>query len=70
MRKISVLVADDSAFMRKVLSDILNSDEDIEVIGTAKDGIEAVELVQKLSPNVVTMDVEMPRMDGLEAVKK
>ncbi|WP_048203538.1 protein-glutamate methylesterase/protein-glutamine glutaminase [Methanocaldococcus infernus] len=56
--------------MRKVLSDILNSDPEIEVIGTAKDGVEAVELVQKLEPDVVTMDVEMPRMNGIEAVKK
>ncbi len=69
-KKIRVLVVDDSAFMRKVLSDILNSDPEIEVIGTAKDGVEAVELVQKLEPDVVTMDVEMPRMNGIEAVKK
>ncbi|NPA63158.1 MAG: chemotaxis response regulator protein-glutamate methylesterase [Methanococci archaeon] len=69
-KKIRVLVVDDSAFMRKVISDILNSDPEIEVIGTAKDGVEAVELVQKLEPDVITMDVEMPRMNGLEAVKK
>ncbi|XRO77669.1 protein-glutamate methylesterase/protein-glutamine glutaminase [Methanocaldococcus sp. 10A] len=69
-KKIRVLVVDDSAFMRKVISDILNSDPEIEVIGTAKDGVEAVELVQKLQPDVVTMDVEMPRMNGLEAVRK
>ncbi len=69
-KKIRVLVVDDSAFMRKVISDILNSDPEIEVIGTAKDGVEAVELVQKLQPDVITMDVEMPRMNGLEAVKK
>ncbi|WP_456472212.1 protein-glutamate methylesterase/protein-glutamine glutaminase [Methanocaldococcus sp.] len=56
--------------MRKVLSDILNSDPEIEVVGTAKDGLEAVELVQKLEPDVITMDVEMPRMNGIEAVKK
>ncbi|AEH07385.1 protein-glutamate methylesterase/protein-glutamine glutaminase [Methanothermococcus okinawensis] len=70
MKKIKVLVVDDSAFMRKIISDILNSDDDIEVIGTAKDGLEAVELTQKLNPNVITMDVEMPRMNGIEAVKK
>lgn len=69
-KKIRVLVVDDSAFMRKVISDILNSDPEIEVVGTAKDGVEAVELVQKLQPDVVTMDVEMPRMNGLEAVRK
>ncbi|ACV24460.1 protein-glutamate methylesterase/protein-glutamine glutaminase [Methanocaldococcus fervens] len=69
-KKIRVLVVDDSAFMRKVISDILNSDPEIEVVGTAKDGVEAVELTQKLKPDVITMDVEMPRMNGLEAVKK
>ncbi|ENN95573.1 chemotaxis-specific protein-glutamate methyltransferase [Methanocaldococcus villosus KIN24-T80] len=56
--------------MRKVLSDILNSDPEIEVVGTAKDGVEAVEMTLKLKPDVITMDVEMPRMNGLEAVKK
>ena len=70
MKKIRVLVVDDSAFMRKVISDILNSDEEIEVVGTAKDGVEAVELAVKLKPDVITMDVEMPRMNGIEAVKK
>ncbi|XRP96415.1 protein-glutamate methylesterase/protein-glutamine glutaminase [Methanocaldococcus sp. 16A] len=69
-KKIRVLVVDDSAFMRKVISDILNSDPEIEVIATAKDGVEAVELVQKLQPDVVTMDVEMPRMNGLDAVRR
>ncbi len=69
-KKIRVLIVDDSAFMRKVLSDILNSDPEIEVVGTARDGLEAIELVQKLEPDVITMDVEMPRMNGLEAVKK
>ncbi|WP_423792964.1 protein-glutamate methylesterase/protein-glutamine glutaminase [Methanocaldococcus indicus] len=69
-KKIRVLVVDDSAFMRKVISDILNSDPEIEVVGTAKDGLEAIELVKKLEPDVITMDVEMPRMNGLEAVRK
>ena len=70
MKKIKVLVVDDSAFMRKMVSDILDSHDNIEVVGNAKDGVEAVELTQKLSPDVITMDVEMPRMNGLEAVKK
>lgn len=70
MKKMKVLVVDDSAFMRKMISDIINSDSELEVIGTAKDGVEAVELTEKLNPDVITMDVEMPRMTGIEAVKK
>ncbi len=56
--------------MRTVISDTLNSDPEIEVIGEAGDGIEAVEKVKELKPDVVTMDVEMPRMDGLTAVSE
>lgn len=56
--------------MRTIISDILNSDPEIEVIGEASDGIEAIEKVRELKPNVVTMDVEMPRMDGLTAVSE
>ena len=68
--KIMVLVVDDSAFMRKIISDILNSDDEIEVIDTAKNGIEAIEKVHKLKPSVVTLDVEMPVMDGLTCLKE
>jgi len=56
--------------MRTVISDTLNSDPEINVIGEAGDGIEAVEKVRELKPDVVTMDVEMPRMDGLTAVSE
>ncbi|WP_088041207.1 chemotaxis response regulator protein-glutamate methylesterase [Bacillus sp. EAC] len=69
MKKINVLVVDDSAFMRKMISNILNSDDDINVIGTAKTGKEAIEKVIKLKPNVVTLDIEMPVLNGLEALK-
>nr|WP_269479070.1 chemotaxis response regulator protein-glutamate methylesterase [Archaeoglobus veneficus] len=65
-----VLVVDDSKFMRTIISDILNSDPEIEVIGEACDGVEAIEKVKELKPDVVTMDVEMPRMDGLTAVSE
>lgn len=70
MEKIRVLVVDDSFFMRKMLSDILEGSGVIKVIGTAKDGVEALEQVKKLSPDVITLDVEMPKMNGLEALKE
>ncbi|ABO35043.1 response regulator receiver modulated CheB methylesterase [Methanococcus maripaludis C5] len=70
MSKIKVLIVDDSAFMRKVLEDILGADSEIEVVATAKDGKEAVELAKKLEPNVITMDVEMPIMNGIDATKQ
>ena len=69
-KKIKVLVVDDSAFMRKMLREILSSDPDIEVIGVARNGKEAIEKVNLLSPDVITMDVEMPVMTGIQAVEK
>lgn len=67
---IRVLVVDDSAFMRKAISSMLSEDSDIQVIATARDGQDGVEKCQKLEPDVVTMDIEMPRLDGLSALKK
>lgn len=67
---VKVLVVDDSAFMRKVISDILGSDEGIEVLDTARDGKEALLKVKELKPDVVTLDVEMPVMDGLSCLKE
>ena len=66
---INVLIVDDSAFMRNTLSSMISSDPGLRVIGTARDGIEAVEKVSSLKPDVVTLDIEMPRMDGIEALK-
>lgn len=66
---VTVLVVDDSAFMRSALSSMLSSDPGVTVVGTARDGVEAVEKVLALKPDVVTMDVEMPKMDGLSALK-
>ena len=68
--KIKAVVVDDSAFMRKSLSIILSSDPDIEIVGTARDGLEGFELIKKVKPDIVTLDIEMPRMDGLTALKK
>ncbi|MDI3473180.1 MAG: two-component system, chemotaxis family, protein-glutamate methylesterase/glutaminase [Thermotogaceae bacterium] len=69
MKKIRVLVVDDSAFMRMVLKDIIDNTPDMEVVGFGRDGLEAVEQAIKLKPDVITLDVEMPKLNGLEALK-
>jgi len=66
---IRAIVVDDSALMRKMISDILNSDPDIEVISTAFNGKDAVDKTSKLKPDIITMDVEMPVMNGIDAVR-
>jgi len=65
--KTRVLIVDDSAFMRKVLETIFNSDPQLQVAGHAKDGREAVALAESLRPDVITMDINMPHVDGLQA---
>ncbi len=67
-KKIRVVIADDSALMRKKISEILNRDPDIEVVAAARDGFELLDLVQKLKPDVVTLDIEMPVLNGLDAL--
>lgn len=67
---IKVLIVDDSAFMRKVLTDILESDDSICVVGTAVDGKDALEKIRQLDPDVVTLDVDMPVMDGINCLKE
>jgi two-component system chemotaxis response regulator CheB len=64
-QRIRVLVVDDSAFLRKVVSQMLSRSPDIEVVGTARDGAEALELVEQLNPDVVTLDLVMPGLDGV-----
>lgn len=66
---IKVVVVDDSAFMRKALSAMLDKDPEIEVVATARDGEEGLEMIRRHQPDVVTMDIEMPRMDGLTALR-
>ena len=68
-RKIKVLIVDDSAFMRKSLSIMLSKEPNLEIVGTAKNGKEAYEFAKQLRPDVITLDVEMPVMDGLTALK-
>lgn len=68
-KKIRVLVTDDSAFMRKVLVSILSADPLMEVVGEARDGKEAVAQAEALNPDVITMDINMPHMDGLQATE-
>ncbi|MHB8058751.1 MAG: protein-glutamate methylesterase/protein-glutamine glutaminase [Desulfuromonadaceae bacterium] len=70
MKKIKVLVIDDSALVRQTLCDILSSDPEIEVVGSAADPILAAERMRTVIPDVITLDVEMPRMDGLTFLQK
>lgn len=67
---IRVLIVDDSAFMRKALAIMLEGDPEITVVDTARDGLEAIEKVRQLKPDIVTLDVEMPRMDGITALRQ
>ena len=68
--KTRVLIVDDSSFMRMAIRGILTKDPSIEVVGTAADGVEGVEKAIALKPDLITMDVEMPRMDGISALKQ
>ena len=67
--RIRVLVVDDSALMRKLIPAILARDSSIEVVGTAMDGAFALKKIEELQPDVVTLDLEMPRMDGMETLR-
>lgn len=68
--QVKVLVVDDSAFMRQVIIKMLEADPQIKVVGYARDGQEALEKIQRFKPDVVTMDVEMPGLDGLETLEQ
>lgn len=68
--KIRVLVVDDSAFMRRVISDMINNEPDIIVVDTARDGEDAVKKALAIKPDVITLDVEMPKKNGLETLKE
>jgi len=68
-RKITVLIVDDSALVRQLLSDMISQDPEMEVAGIARDGVEAIKMTQELDPDVITMDIHMPEMDGLSALE-
>jgi two-component system chemotaxis response regulator CheB len=70
VRKIRVLIVDDSAIVRKILTEALNGEPDMEVVGTAPDPYVARDKILSLDPDVLTLDIEMPRMDGLTFLKK
>jgi len=68
--KIKVLIVDDSAFMRKILSDIISKDSELDLVGAARDGEDALRKKDLLKPDVITLDVEMPRLDGLATLRR
>ena len=69
-KEIKVMIVDDSAFMRMVLKDIIDQQKDMEVIAVASDGMEAVEMAVKYRPDVITLDIEMPKLNGIESLKE
>ncbi|MGN9163256.1 protein-glutamate methylesterase/protein-glutamine glutaminase [Clostridium sulfidigenes] len=70
VQKVSVMVVDDSALMRKMISDMINMEDDMEVIAIARNGEDLLEKLKKQVPDVITLDIEMPKMNGIEALKK
>jgi len=70
MEKIKVLIVDDSVLVRQALTNLLKSDESIEIIGTANDPYEAANFIKETVPDVITLDIEMPKMDGITFLKK
>lgn len=70
MNKIKVLIVDDSIFMRKALETLLSGEPDMEIVGMAKNGLEAIEMAEQFKPDIITMDIEMPTMDGITALER
>ena len=67
---VKVLIVDDSVFMRTVIRDMVTKDPAIEVVGTASNGVDALERIESLSPDLVTLDIEMPKMNGIQVLEE
>lgn len=70
MSKLKVMVVDDSALMRKIIGDMIDKYENLEVIATARNGVDALEKLERIKPDVITLDVEMPKMNGMETLQE
>lgn len=66
---IKALIVDDALFMRKAITEILETDDQLQVVGTARDGLDGLDKIKELKPDVITLDIDMPRMDGLAAIR-
>ena len=69
MRKLKVMVVDDSALIRMIVGDMISQHDVLELIATAKDGLEAIEKLKSIHPDVISLDIEMPNMDGLDTLE-
>lgn len=67
---IKLLIVDDSAFMRKIITDIVSQMRDVEVVGIARNGLDALDSIERLKPDIITLDVEMPKLNGIETLKE
>lgn len=70
MKKYKVLIVDDSALMRQRIKDIIDGDSQLYVVGIARNGLDALEKIKDLNPDIITLDIEMPQMDGITAIKR
>ena len=70
MEKVRVLIVDDSAVMRKIIASALQKESSIEIVGFAANGLQAIQAIQTYNPDVMTLDIEMPEMDGLTALRE
>jgi two-component system, chemotaxis family, protein-glutamate methylesterase/glutaminase len=69
LKSIKALIVDDALFMRKAIAEILETDPRLQIVGTARDGLDGLDKIKELKPDVVTLDIDMPRMDGLAAIR-